>query len=106
VDAEAPSEQANIDRAVPLLVYAIVANARSQPAAFAQARREFLTIAAQVGPTFQDRLIARVAERLVADLSKAVPEDAARAVRNDCIKLFGADLYWCDLAAVDPWGSA
>jgi hypothetical protein len=99
-------ESEQVERAVVVFFRAVVAHARSQPAAFAQARREFLTLARAVGPTFQHRLISRAAERLVADMPRAASEDAAQAVRHDCIKLFGSDLYWCDLAAVDPWGSA
>jgi hypothetical protein len=95
-----------IGRAVGLLFRAIVANAKAEPAALAEARREFLAIAADIGPTFQHRLIARAAERLVEDLPKALPEEAARAVRNDCVRLFGRDLCWADLAAADPWGAA
>jgi hypothetical protein len=33
-------------------------------------------------------------------------EEAARAVRWDCIQLFGADLWWCDLASLEPEGHA
>jgi hypothetical protein len=99
-------EQAAVDRAVCVLFGAIVAHAKCESAALAQARREFLAIAADVGPTFQPRLIERAVARLVRDLPKALPQDAARAVRNDCIRLFGRDLCWCDLGAIDPEGSA
>jgi hypothetical protein len=95
-----------IDRAVCALFSALVADAKKEPPAFARARREFLALAAQVGPSFQHQLVSRAAERLVADLPTALPEDARRAVLHDCRRLFGRDLHWADLAAVDPWGSA
>jgi hypothetical protein len=98
------SEQ--VDRAVSALFAAIVADAKCESVALAEARREFLAFAADIGPTFQHRLIERAVERLVEEMPKAVPEAAEQAVRNDCIRLFGADLCWCDLAAVEPWGSA
>jgi hypothetical protein len=99
-------ERCVVDRAVDALFRAVVADARSQPAALVEARREFLALAEEVGPTFQHRLIARAVERLLKGMPKAVPEDAARAVRYDCVRLFGADLCWCDLATLAPEGTA
>jgi hypothetical protein len=100
------AKQGEMDCAVGALFRAIVADARCEPAALAEARRELLAIAADIGPTFQHRLIARAAERLCTDLPKALPEDAARAVRTDCMRLFGRDLCWCDLTTIEPEGSA
>jgi hypothetical protein len=97
-----PPIRYSLDRATHILLRAIVRRQNGEHEALTKVRREFLQIAAKVGPEFPKP----IAGGLRTTLPNATYAGASSAIRTDMGRLFGRDFIFPDLIGVEPRGQA
>ena len=95
-----------LDRETRLLLRAIVCREKGEHEGLAEARCEFLQIAAKVGSELPELVIERASGKLRSALPNASHMDASLAIRTDMGRLFGRDLIFPHLIGVEPPGRA
>jgi len=96
----------HLDRETRLLLRAIVCREKGEHEWLAEARCEFLQIAAKVGPELPELVIERASGKLPSALPKPSRTDASSAICTDMGRLFGPDLIFPHLIGIEPPGRA